>query len=484
MDTAAKTPPVALVPRAPGLDKLAVLRLELPDRPGGLALVATALARHGVDILRVEIVEQDGALAVDDLLVRGGDLDAALASLEPEVQVVAREPRAELPDAGLAMAAACAAVTGARSLGEARRRLLESALPLVRADSAALLRDAGHGWLRPVASTVDSLPPIRPHEPALARAALRGLRALTASGGEEWAPPVYRSKLRAGAVVAVPAGAPPFLAVVVARAHPVPFAATEIARLEALVRVALGVLAVHGERAVSAPARPAVPLLVDGTSVSARLDVVDPGVVRIVLPGEACNAYLFVGERIALVDTGLRETTPVLLETLRQLGVPRQKVSLVVLTHEHPDHTGGADAFPGALVAAHPLAAAKLRHGDVSTSRAVETRTPDLELEHGSSIHLGGFSFRVMHTPGHSSGSICLYERSRALLVCGDTAFARGTLSLVTESGSRGDHLESLDRLASLQARLMLPGHGHVSDDPRGDLVAAAAAARAGAPVF
>ena len=72
--------------------------------------------------------------------------------------------------------------------------------------------------------------------------------------------------------------------------------------------------------------------------------------------------------------------------------------------------------------------------------------------------------------PGHTSGSICLYERSRALIVTGDTVLARGTLSVVTQNGSSGEHLESLERLASLRARLLLPGHGPLSDDPAADI--------------
>lgn len=212
--------------------------------------------------------------------------------------------------------------------------------------------------------------------------------------------------------------------------------------------------------------------------MTAGIEVVDPGVVRISLPAPAANAFLFLGQRPALVDTGLTETGPVLLEALSLLGVDPGRVSLVLLTHEHYDHVGGAFAFPNALVAAHPLAAAKLKHGDLGTTRVRVARAPDLELEHGSSVHLGDVSLRVLHTPGHSSGSVCLYERSRGLLVTGDTAFARGTLPHILPSGSRGDQLESLVRLASLPARLMLPGHGHVSEDPAADLAAAIAAAR------
>lgn len=211
-----------------------------------------------------------------------------------------------------------------------------------------------------------------------------------------------------------------------------------------------------------------------------RIEVVDPGVMRIALPDKASNVYLFLARRLGLVDAGGRTTTPDLVAALDAVGVAPDQIDLILLTHEHHDHVGGLDAFPNALVAAHPLAAAKLRHDDRDTTGLDAPRAPDLELGHGSAIHLGGFSFRVLHTPGHSSGSICLYERSRRVIVTGDTAYARGTLSLVSASGSRGDHLDSLERLAALPARLLLPGHGHISEDPRVDLEESVTAARSG----
>ena len=212
--------------------------------------------------------------------------------------------------------------------------------------------------------------------------------------------------------------------------------------------------------------------------MSARVEVVDPGVLRIVLPGRASNAYLFLGRRIALVDCGSEESQRDLLAALRQLEIKRERVSLVVLTHEHAGHAGGSEAFPDALLVAHTLAAAKLRHGEEPLTKLAAARAPDVELSEGGAIRLGGFSFDVLHTPGHTSGSICLYERSRALIVTGDTVLARGTVAEVTRNGSGGEQLESLERLASLRARLLLPGHGPVSDDPAADIAAAAATVR------
>ena len=110
--------------------------------------------------------------------------------------------------------------------------------------------------------------------------------------------------------------------------------------------------------------------------MSARVEVVDPGVVRIVLPGRVSNAYLFLGTRIALVDCGSEESQRDLLEALRQLEIKRERISLVVLTHEHAGHAGGASAFPGALLVAHPLAAAKLRHGEEPLTKLQAARAP------------------------------------------------------------------------------------------------------------
>lgn len=235
-----------------------LVRLELPDRPGGLALVAGRFAEHGVDIVRVEVVGFHDGVAVDDLLVVGGDLRAALDHLAGDARVLAVREQADLPDPGVAMAEACAQVAAAASLGAARRRLLTAALQLVVADGGVVLRDAGHGWLRPVATTADSLPPIRSGDRSLARVALARNAPLTVASDEDWAPPIYRGALRGDAVALVPGGTPTFLVLAVVRAGQFPFVDAEIERLTALVRVGVGTMLALGERPVVEPVEPAV----------------------------------------------------------------------------------------------------------------------------------------------------------------------------------------------------------------------------------
>jgi glyoxylase-like metal-dependent hydrolase (beta-lactamase superfamily II) len=213
------------------------------------------------------------------------------------------------------------------------------------------------------------------------------------------------------------------------------------------------------------------------------IEIVDPDVARIRLPKPAAHVYVLLGDRRpALVDAGLPESGPAVYGGLRELGVSPDDVGLVLLTHEHADHAGGAGSFPDALLAAHPLAAAKLRHGDRRATHAGAAREPELELYDRSLVHAGGLALRVLHTPGHTSGSVCLFEESRGLLFTGDTAFGRGTLTDLFASGSRGDHVASLQRLLALPSRLLLPGHGSVSEDPRGDLALALAAAHDALP--
>jgi hypothetical protein len=230
-----------------------LVRLALPDRPGRLALVASRFAAHEVNILRVEVVEGGDGVAVDDLLVTGGNLALALEELRGDVEILGLREHAELPDPGIAMAHALAEVSSAASLGAARHALLAAALDLVAADGGVLLRDAGHGWLRPVAATAESLPPIRADQPCVARSALARSRAETAGPLEPWAPAAYSVALGMGRVLVVPAGLPPFLALALVRHDAFPFVEAEVERVRALLRVAVGILTALGERSVRAP---------------------------------------------------------------------------------------------------------------------------------------------------------------------------------------------------------------------------------------
>jgi hypothetical protein len=240
------------------VDPPSLLRISLPDRPGGLALVTRCLAACGVDILNVDVVGHHDGRAIDDVLVVGGDLERGLRALEPEVAVLARRDRGDLPDPGLAMAAACASIIDASTLGAAHHALLQAAISLIFVDEAILLRDAGGGPLAPVAATVPGLPDIAPDEPSLARRSLRSQRPGVASGSDAWGPAAHRQAVPAHGVLALPVGTPPWLVLLLVRRDEVPFADVEIERVAALSRVAMRAFTALGERPPTSGVGPAL----------------------------------------------------------------------------------------------------------------------------------------------------------------------------------------------------------------------------------
>jgi hypothetical protein len=230
-----------------------LVRLRLRDRPGALAAITGHLAAHGVNVLRLEVLGREGGWAVDDFLVSGAGLPAALAELEPEVSVLANRPNVDLLDPGLAMADACATVTAAVSAREACRQLVGAAIQLVFAEAGFLCVREGHGFLRPLASTVPALPVLDDGAASLLRSAFFSGERLTADGRVPWAPPEFRELLPGGAVAAIPGGVPPFTVLALVRADETPFVAAELDRLAALVRAATGTLQLH--RASMPPSR-------------------------------------------------------------------------------------------------------------------------------------------------------------------------------------------------------------------------------------
>lgn len=244
----------ARVGREPALVKLPpsraphgarLVRLRLPDRPGSLASITGHLAGHGVNVLRLEVLGREGGWAVDDFLVSGAGLPAALAELGPDVSVLANRPNVDLLDPGLAMANACATVTAAVSAREAYRQLVGAAIQLVFAEAGFVCAREGHGFLRPLASTAPGLPVLDDGATSLLRSAFFSGECLTADGRVPWAPPGFREPLPDGAVAAIPGGVPPFMVLALVRADDTPFVAAELERLAALVRVASGTLQLH-----------------------------------------------------------------------------------------------------------------------------------------------------------------------------------------------------------------------------------------------
>jgi glyoxylase-like metal-dependent hydrolase (beta-lactamase superfamily II) len=135
------------------------------------------------------------------------------------------------------------------------------------------------------------------------------------------------------------------------------------------------------------------------------------------------------------------------------------KVKFIVNTHGHDDHIKGDALFQEKYcvpVCIHPLDV----HYIVDLEKA--EFPANIMLDDGSLIRFGGETLKVLHTPGHTPGSICLIGEK--LVFTGDTLFAGGIGRTDFPGGSMNDMRVSLKKLVGLPLNLLVyPGHGEAS---------------------
>jgi glyoxylase-like metal-dependent hydrolase (beta-lactamase superfamily II) len=215
-----------------------------------------------------------------------------------------------------------------------------------------------------------------------------------------------------------------------------------------------------------------------------RQSAIVPGLYEIPLVRVKAHAIID-GEDVSLIDCGHAGSLPAIERALHGLGVSLTQVRRLVCTHGHPDHAGSARAIAdrGIEVLIHPTDAANLDvgFGDVvrqpSRGRIFAAMTPPLAtfrpLSDGDELPvLDGL--KVIHTPGHTPGSVCLFAERSGVLFVGDTLQRRfGRLSFA--SGLYSDDpvmaRESVQRLAALDVRTIVFSHfPPLRDDARATL--------------
>jgi glyoxylase-like metal-dependent hydrolase (beta-lactamase superfamily II) len=180
-----------------------------------------------------------------------------------------------------------------------------------------------------------------------------------------------------------------------------------------------------------------------------------------------CNCTLLGDEatREALViDPG--DNIPYILE---RLAAHRLRLKQIVITHAHIDHVGGALRLKRATGAPILLNEADLPLLKMMDQQAAwlgtappEVTTPDDNARDGMVVGVGGHKAEILHTPGHTQGSICLHFAPEKLLLAGDTLFAGSIGRTDLPGGNEKQILRSIQNrlLALADDTKVIPGHG------------------------
>ncbi|MFP3951430.1 MAG: MBL fold metallo-hydrolase [Candidatus Bathyarchaeia archaeon] len=156
---------------------------------------------------------------------------------------------------------------------------------------------------------------------------------------------------------------------------------------------------------------------------------------------------VFGDDTIGVIDTGFEDTpSRHVIPLIQEHGRSLDEVDLIVNTHRDGDHVRGNEEFKkitSARIAIHEL-------------EAEAVPTADTMLKDGAQVELGDRCFKVLHTPGHRPGSICLYDPDNKLLITGDSV-----------CGTREDlirmdkeiYIDSLRRLLEYDVETMIMSH-------------------------
>ena len=180
-----------------------------------------------------------------------------------------------------------------------------------------------------------------------------------------------------------------------------------------------------------------------------------------------CNAYLIDGPSRVLIDPGHRALFDHVQQGLAQLELSVNDIDLVICTHAHPDHLEAVPLFKDTptLFTLHETewqwAATIGKQMSAAYGMDIDDFRPDFFLKEGT-LALDGLELDIIHTPGHSPGSVTLYWPLQKALFTGDLIFKEG-LGRTDLPGGDGSKLkQSIKGLKDLDVEWLLSGHGDV----------------------
>ncbi len=186
------------------------------------------------------------------------------------------------------------------------------------------------------------------------------------------------------------------------------------------------------------------------------------------------NIYVIDGEKPTIIDCGTGMHHNRVIDEIKDF-IELERISQIILTHEHFDHTGGAKKIKEELrentkVISHRIASEKIEKGESDFARMLgskmEKTQVDIKLDDKDKTKIGNKEWLVIYTPGHTPGSICLYEKDSKSLISGDTIFSFGSFGRYDfPGGNLIDLKKSIEKISKIDIENLYPGHERIVEN-------------------
>jgi hydroxyacylglutathione hydrolase len=180
-----------------------------------------------------------------------------------------------------------------------------------------------------------------------------------------------------------------------------------------------------------------------------------------------CNTYVLKGERLILVDPGLKRYVPDIINSMKEDGLNPEDIELIINTHSHPDHIDGNTYFVdnNVKITMHEQAEKFLGSTGKEFFGMFGLDEPQYKADfycNEGELNTSGISLQIIHSPGHSPGSVCIYWQEKEVLISGDVVFS-GSIGRTDFPGGNGNTLkESIEKISPLKTKYLLPGHNEI----------------------
>ena len=183
--------------------------------------------------------------------------------------------------------------------------------------------------------------------------------------------------------------------------------------------------------------------------------------------GNNCNTVAIVSKSCLLVDPGHSWNFEKLLQEMKEDGIYAEDINIALNTHCHPDHCESNEKLTKisrVKIVMHEIEADYLKNKAKSLYEMFSLSIPDFKIDSylEDSLKLNGIDLEIIHTPGHSPGSVCIYLRKKKVLICGDLVFENSFGRTDLPGGNPLLIKESIERISKLSIEYLLPGHGRM----------------------